>query len=220
MTLRPARRPALALTAVALGGILALAAPSAASAHIHAHADDAVAGASSRVAFSFSHGCDGSATTALVVELPDSVETATPVVDGVWTIERDLGDNGLPTSVTFTAAAPVADGLAATAAMDVVFGADAADTEVAFPITQICETGETAWVEEAAEGQDPHELEAPAPTVAVAAAADGDDHGAHADAADTAGKADGGAPAALWLAGGALAVSIAALAVAVTRRRA
>ncbi|MFS0868000.1 DUF1775 domain-containing protein [Microbacterium sp. 179-B 1A2 NHS] len=239
MTLRSARRSALTLTAVALGGALALAVPMAASAHVHATADGATAGSTSRVEFSFSHGCDGSPTTALVVDLPDTVETATPVVDGVWTVERELADNGLPTSVTYTAVTPIEDGLAASVAMDVVFGSEAADTEVAFPVTQECASGETAWVEVPEEGQDPHELEAPAPTVAVAAAsasdADSDGH-AHADehadtdehaaadadesAATAAAATDDTGVWATWLAGGALAVSVAALAVALIRRRA
>ncbi len=224
MTIRSARRPALALTGVALGGALVLAAPLAASAHVHAHAEGAAAGATSRVDFAFSHGCDGAATTALVFDVPEQVDNVTPVVDGAWTISRELGDNGIPTRVTFTAAAPIEDGLAASVSMDALFSSDAGGTDVAFPVTQLCETGETAWVEIPEEGQDPEELEAPAPTVAVADASAASDagHGGHhaeADAADAEPAASAADPTATWLAGGALLLGAVALVVALLNRR-
>ena len=40
---------------------------------------------------------------------------------------------------------------------------DSAGQVLAFPVVQTCAKGETAWVDLAAEGQDPEELEAPAP---------------------------------------------------------
>lgn len=222
MTLRSSRRSALALTGIALGGALALAVPMAASAHVHAHADGAAAGATSRVEFSFSHGCDGSPTTALVVDVPEGVDNATPVVDGAWSISREIGDDGLATQITYTAVTPVEDGFAASIELDALFGSETGGTEIAFPVTQTCETGETAWVEVAEDGEDPEQLESPAPTVAVAAASDApaDEHGEHTDAADSASAAsDDSAPVATWLAGGALVVSVAALAAALIRRR-
>ena len=42
-----------------------------------------------------------------------------------------------------------------------------------FPTIQTCESGETAWIEIPAEGQDPEELESPAPGVEVVAASRG-----------------------------------------------
>ncbi|WP_394278253.1 DUF1775 domain-containing protein [Microbacterium sp.] len=227
MTVLPARRPALALSALALGGVLLLATPAAASAHVGAHADGATAGATSRVELSFSHGCDGASTTALRVDVPEGIDAVSPIVDGAWTISRTLGDNGIPTQIVYTATAPVEDGLKASVAMDVLFGAETGGTVVAFPVVQECEAGENAWTEIPAEGQDPHELEAPAPTVAVAEAdantADAHaaaDHSTHDTDAAVAESADA-TPAALWLAAGAVVLSIVALSVALlTRRRA
>jgi uncharacterized protein YcnI len=223
MTTRSARRSALTLTGVALGGALVLAAPLAASAHVHVHADGAAAGATSRLEFSFSHGCDGSPTTALVFDVPAGVANVTPVVDGVWTIDRVLGDDGTPTQVTYTAVTPVEDGLAASASFDALFSSDVGGTDIAFPVTQVCETGETAWTQIAEDGQDPDELESPAPVVAVGAASDaaasehGDDHGA-AETAPAAATAES-APVATWLGGGALVLGAAALVVALLNRR-
>lgn len=222
----PARRRARFAAALTLGAALAVAAPLAASAHVHVTPEESAAGASTRLTFSFSHGCDGAPTTALVVTVPEGVDGVTPVYDGAWTVAREVGDDGIPTKVTFTANKPIEDGLSASAAIDVIFASSAADTSVAFPVLQQCSTGETDWAQAAEEGQDPHDLEAPAPVVAVGAVAEqGDDHG-HSDSsdaehtdADAAAPADGSDPVARWLAGGALVAALAALAVTLVRRR-
>lgn len=238
MTTRtPARRTRLAVTGVVAGAALALAAPLAASAHVHVTPEDSAAAATTRLSFSFSHGCDDSPTTALVFDIPDGVDGVTPVLDGAWTISREVGDDGIPTQVTYTAVTPVETGISAAVAMDVIFSSSASGTDVAFPVLQQCVTGETDWSEVAEDGADAESLEAPAPVVAVGAAAETDAHGhaatdEHADADDHAdadadaqdASAQGEAatstdPVALWLGGGAFVVALAALVVALTGRR-
>ena len=49
----------------------ALGAPLAASAHVHVNPGTASAGGTETLTFSFSHGCDGSPTTALAIDIPD-----------------------------------------------------------------------------------------------------------------------------------------------------
>lgn len=231
MTTTRTRRTVLigAVTGVAL----AVGAPLAASAHVHVDPGTASAGATETLTFAFSHGCDGSPTTALVIDIPEGVGNATPVVQGGWTISRELGANGVPTQVTFTSDTPVEDGLKATVALDALFDESAADTSVAFPVTQVCVDGETAWTEFAEEGQDPHDLESPAPVVEVGAvaaegdghgdAAEGDDHADHEDAAaddaTAASSSDAADPVARWLAAGGLVAGIAALVVVLLRGR-
>lgn len=225
-----ARSRRTAALGIAGGLALVIGAPLAASAHVHVDPGTVSAGATETLTFSFSHGCDGSPTTALVIDIPDGVGNATPVVQGGWTIARETGGDGIPTRITYTAATPVEDHLKATVSMDVLFDESAADTTLAFPVTQLCETGETAWTQVAGDGEDPHDLDAPAPVVAVGAAAEEDDHGTAtheagaSDAADAAGTTtDAGAgadPVARWLAGGALAAGLAALLVALLRGRA
>lgn len=228
----PSRRARLSVAGLTLGAALVVAAPLAASAHIHVNPEESVAGASSRLAFTFSHGCDGSPTTALVFTVPDGVDGVTPVFDAGWTVTREVGTDGIPTEVTYTAATPVEDGLSASVAMDVIFASSAADTEVAFPVRQECAAGETDWSQVAEDGEDAHDLESPAPVVAVGAAVEGGDgHGdGHGDAGDDSAEhgdaaADPGAagteadPVARWLSGGALVAAVAALAVALVRRR-
>ncbi|WP_439594286.1 DUF1775 domain-containing protein [Microbacterium sp.] len=220
----------LIITGAVAGALLAVAAPLAASAHVHVDPGEVSAGATETLTFAFSHGCEDSPTTALTVGIPEGVGNATPVVQGGWTITRELGADGVPTSVTYTADAPIESGLKATVSMDVLIDTSAADTTLAFPVVQECVTGATEWTEVAGDGVDPETLEAPAPVVEVGAAvAEGGEHGhgdgaamveedGHEDAAaSTAADAD---PVARWIAGGALVAAIAALIVSLLRRRA
>lgn len=220
--------PRTLLIGSAAGLVLAVGVPLAASAHVHVDPGTASAGATETLTFAFSHGCDGSPTTALVIDIPEGVGNATPIVQGGWTISREAGADGIPTQVTFTSDTPVEDGLKATVSMDVLFEESAADTSVAFPVTQTCVEGETAWTEVAEDGQDPHDLESPAPVVEVGAVADeGDGHGdasgdgehADADADDSTATSAGADPVARPLAAGGLIAGIAALAVVLVRGR-
>ena len=54
-----------------------------------------------------------------MIDIPDGVGNATPVVQGGWTITRELGADGVPTQVTYTSDAPIESGLKATVSLDV-----------------------------------------------------------------------------------------------------
>jgi len=226
-----ARRRTRTVAGLVAGAALVLAAPLAASAHVHVTPDASAAGSTTRLAFSFSHGCEDSPTTSMTITIPQGIDGVQPVLDGAWKISRELSTDGVPTSVTFTAVTPVESGIAASVALDVIFASSAANTSVAFPVLQSCVTGSTDWSQVAAEGQTEDDLASPAPVVAVGAVSTGtgDDHGTsgsgeHADseshgsagAATSASESD---PVARWLSGGALLAALAALAVAVVRRR-
>ncbi len=212
------RRRTRTIAGVIAGAALVLAAPLAASAHVHVSPGESAAGSTTRLAFSFSHGCEDSPTTAVKITIPQGIDGVKPVLDGAWTISRDLNADGIASSVTFTAVKPVESGVAASVALDVIFGSSAAHTSVAFPVLQTCVTGSTDWAEVASAGQTESDLKAPAPVVAVGAvAADAGAHGhGSTDAAAPASEAD---PVARWLSGGALIAAIAALVVALVRRR-
>jgi uncharacterized protein YcnI len=229
-------RPRRIVIGATAGLALAIGAPLAASAHVHVDPATAAAGDTETLTFSFSHGCDGSPTTALAIDIPDGVGNATPVVQGGWTITRELGSDGVPTRVVYTADAPVEDGFKAAVSMDVLLTEATAGATLAFPVTQTCAAGETAWTQIAEDGEDPHDLDAPAPLVEVGAVADeadsGHDAGEAADAEHSshegaASDADAGGaasvasadPVARWLAAGGLAAAIAALVVVLVRGR-
>ncbi|MEZ5214688.1 MAG: DUF1775 domain-containing protein [Microbacterium sp.] len=104
-----------------------------------------------------------------MITIPEGVDGVTPVVDGAFTISRELGDDGVPTQVTYTAVTPIESGTSATVSLDVIFASSAANSSVAFPVLQKCVVGETDWSEVAADGQTEDDLQAPAPVVAVGA---------------------------------------------------
>jgi len=139
------------------------------------------------------HGCDGKATNEVQIKLPEGFISAKPMVKPGWKIEIIEGDyqksydnhgkqvksgpveirfkNGeLPDNFydTFTVYGKVADGDPATG--------------LAFPTVQLCGAdAKVAWDQIPAPGQDPHELDGPAPVLALVAAEDPHaGHGAHA----------------------------------------
>lgn len=184
----PARSPRRrfgmrAAAAVLASAALVVAAPLAAQAHVTATPDTATAGGYGTLTFAFSHGCDGSPTTALEITIPEGMSSVSPTIAPGWDIDvqRD-GEDGPVSLVTYTAQEPVADGLRATVVLGVQYAENTAGETLAFPVNQVCEVGNTDWAEIAEEGVDPHSLEAPAPVVTVGEATS-DEHGSdHSDA--------------------------------------
>ncbi|MBF0815884.1 DUF1775 domain-containing protein [Microbacterium paludicola] len=198
---------------------LVLAAPLAASAHVTVTPDAPVAGGYDVLTFAFGHGCDGSPTTALQIDMPDGLDSVTPTIEPGWSIDVQRDEqNGLVSQVTYTADEPVADDRRATIELSVKYAEDAADT-LAFPVEQVCAEGSTSWSELVAEGEDPHSVDHPAPTVTLGVAAAGHDAEAAAApeaSAETELAAD---PLPLALGGAGLAAGLAALVVAVLALR-
>lgn len=154
------RRTGVLITGATAGLLLAVAAPLAASAHVTVTPDAASAGAYSVLTFAFSHGCEDSPTTSLTIDIPEGVDALAPQIEPGWTIEAVGADAGIPTQVIYTADAPVENGLRATVTMQAKFAEDTEGETLAFPVVQSCVEGETAWVDLAADGEDPHELDA------------------------------------------------------------
>lgn len=229
-----ARRLTLPLVGAAAGIALAVATPLAASAHVTVTPDSATAGGSGVLTFAFSHGCEGSPTTALRIELPEGITSVTPTIAPGWRIDVErggAGHDGLVEHVTYTADDPVPSGYRAAVELSVGFGEDTAGETLAFPVTQICEQGEVAWAEVAEDGVDPHSLDAPAPLVAVAAADEADaghaGHGSGPTAADETDAPAAAAPrsaapvvfGAAGLGAGVAALAVSLVALARTRKR-
>lgn len=95
---------------------------------------------------------------------------------------------------------------------------------LAFPVVQQCVEGATEWTQLAEKGEDPHDLDAPAPVVSVTETAAGDhgEHGAAAAADETPATSPATDPVGIVLGTGGLIAGLAALVVAVLayRRRA
>ncbi|HEX6366002.1 MAG TPA: YcnI family protein [Agromyces sp.] len=167
------RHARLTIAGLAGGALLALAVPSVAHAHVSVTPSSTAAGSSSVLTFAFSHGCDGSPTTALTFDIPESIESVSPTMHPGWTIEK-VADGDRTAQVVYTAVTPVEDGFRDTVELSVRLPEDAAGETLAFPVLQTCATGETDWNEVAEEGE--VEPESPAPTILVTEAT-GDEHG-------------------------------------------
>lgn len=173
-------RPTLAL--------LALAAPSAASAHIVMSPNEAAAGGYYAGAFRVSHGCAGSATTVLRMEIPPALTTVRPQLKPGWTIAIERRPLAQPVRqedgrmLTQGVAAITWRGRLEDAYFD-TFGLSmklpAAAGPLHFPVVQTCEQGETRWTERAAEGAAWNSVPHPAPVLTVAPAAPADPHAGH-----------------------------------------
>ncbi|HVZ28896.1 MAG TPA: YcnI family protein [Asticcacaulis sp.] len=139
-----------------------LAVPMAASAHISFVATDVQPGARAVEALRVSHGCDGSATTALRVEIPESVTVAKPQAKPGWTITVEhtalktpiKGEGGKTvtdrvSAITWTGQLP--DDEFDDFAVMLALPKDA--KPVYFPAMQTCEKGSAAWTDIPAAGQ-------------------------------------------------------------------
>lgn len=182
MTANTARRlPLRAALGLAAAG-LAFAVPAAAQAHVTASAADTTAGAYTVVTFSVPHGCDGSATTKVAIDLPEGVDEVTPTRNPYYDVttkrekladpEADADGNEVTerdAQVVYTAKTPLPDGERDSFELSLQIPEDAAGTTLTFPTTQTCEKGETAWTQVPKKGQSEDDLESPAPSVSVAA---------------------------------------------------
>jgi len=208
-------------TAAAAGGAAALllTAAGGASAHVGVTPDKTAAGSYALLTFGVPHGCDASGTTKVAITLPQELNDAQPTVNPNWTVEKvteqladpkKLADGTAITKrtsqIVYTAKTPLAHELRDALVLSVKLP-DTAGTTLYFPTLQSCETGQTDWSEIAKDGQDPHSLEAPAPSITVTEAAGANGHGeAAATASHTAASpsterasvTDSGADARSW----------------------
>ena len=177
-------------TAAATGGAAALllAGAGGAAAHVGVTPDKTDANSYALLTFGIPHGCEESGTTKVAITLPAELNDAQPTVNPNWTVEKvteqlpgpkQLADGSSITKrtsqIVYTAKQPLPHELR-----------DAAGTTLYFPTLQTCETGQTDWSQVAKDGEDPHSLEAPAPSFTVTAAA-GSGHGAPASTQHAAG---------------------------------
>ncbi len=195
--LSPIRR-ALTATAVAGGtAALMLAGMSGAAAHVGATPDKTAANSYALVTFGIPHGCDTFGTTKVTITLPSELNDAQPTVNPNWTVEKveeqlpepKTLDNG--TSITkrtsqivYTAKAPLDPHLRDALVLSMKLP-DTPGKTLYFPTLQNCEQGQTDWSEMPAEGQDPHALKSPAPSVTVTEAV-ADEHAGHGAATEDA----------------------------------
>jgi uncharacterized protein YcnI len=195
---------ALASTGLGLGLLLAVAVPLSASAHVSVTPASTAAGSYTVLTFAVPHGCDGSATTTIAIDIPETIASVTPTVNTNWDVAKVMTPLATPSTsahgetstervgqVVYTAKTPLADGYRDTFALSLQLPADAAGTTLDFPVLQTCETGSTNWNETPADGADEDSVEHPAPRIAVTDAVEAE-AAASTDAAGSAADSDSG----------------------------
>ncbi|MBF4766958.1 YcnI family protein [Nocardioides agariphilus] len=210
---------------LALGATLALAAP--ASAHVTISASSTTAGAFTVLTLSVPHGCEGSPTTRLTVQIPEAITAVTPTRNALWDVDKEVEKLDPPVTdahgneitervatVTYTAKAPLPDGYRDAFELSLQLPDEEGSTLV-FPTIQTCEEGEAAWIEVPADGQSEDDLGLPAPSVTITGA-EVDHHGSE-EAEDDSGE---GHDLGAWgLGAGVLGVLLGGFALVQARRR-
>ena len=169
-------RPARLVAGLGAGLGLAVAVSATAAAHVSIEESEVTAGSSAIITLAFSHGCEGSPTTEVRIQMPETIPTVSPTINANWDVEKVTEALDTPvegahgeqitervSEVVYTARTPVEDGFRDTFELSVNIPEDAAGQTLYFPTIQTCETGESAWIEIPAEGEDHDELESPAP---------------------------------------------------------
>jgi periplasmic copper chaperone A len=172
--------------------LAALAVPGMAQAHVFLEQTEEPADGYPILDFVVPHGCDGSPTTSLSVQFPESVPTVTPEAVPGWEITTKDGPKdevelfgetiteGV-SEVTWTATGePLADEQLLRFGAEAKLPATEGET-IYFPAIQKCEEGQIRWIQIPAEGEDPESLESPAPALPLTAP-EGDEHGGMTDA--------------------------------------
>ncbi|MFI9507662.1 YcnI family protein [Nocardia sp. NPDC052566] len=175
-----------------------------ASAHVTVDGPGAIQGKYSVVTFRVPDESETANTTALTVSLP-AVKSARPEAIPGWTAKVERNDKKEVTAVTWTADAGSVGVLPGQFQRFVVsLGPLPAQDTVTFPAKQTYSDGKiVSWDQPA--GKDGAEPEHPAPTLTLAAAKGGDEHGADTSAAK---KSESSDNTARWLGGAGLALGL------------
>ncbi|GAA1713287.1 hypothetical protein GCM10009809_06780 [Isoptericola hypogeus] len=183
------------MSGLAAAGLVALGSTPA-MAHVTITPSTTAAGATAVLRVEIPHGCDGSATTAVSVRMPEEVSGVTASDTDRWAVHQAA--DGL----TYATDEPLPDGANDVVEFSVRLPDDAGATLV-FPVVQQCESGEAAWTEVAEHGEGHDSLDMPAPVVVVTAGdpkpasteADADAHAEASTEADADAEASAGADA-------------------------
>jgi uncharacterized protein YcnI len=167
----------VAAAACGVGVALVLVSAGPAGAHVTPDKDEVPAGSYNEVTLTVPHGCEESPTRSIAVEIPEGLQSVTPMIHPGWEIEvatepldepiESEGDEEITertSMVTFTAESgnELPDGFRD--AFTIGFKAPETPGEwLFFKTVQTCVEGETAWIEEyTGEGEEP---EHPSPAV-------------------------------------------------------
>lgn len=159
-----------------IAAAVAMASCEAALAHVTVRPADAPADSYAHLTFTVPHGCNGSATTALRIRLPEGILSVKPQMKPGWNVDIKIrkleapvqGPHGKTVTdvveeITWRGG-PLPDNLYDTFGL-VVRLPDKAGQSLYFPAEQTCEQGSQGWTEIPQAKQASDKLRAPAPVV-------------------------------------------------------
>lgn len=147
----------------------------AASAHVTLETQQAPAASIYKAVFRVPHGCQGSATVKVRVQIPEGVIAVKPMPKPGWALETVKGKYekaydyyGTPTSegvreIVWSGGRLPDEFYDEFIARVYLTGDLAADTTLYFPVVQECEQGADRWIEIPAQGKTADDYETPAP---------------------------------------------------------
>ncbi|MGR2663574.1 MULTISPECIES: YcnI family protein [Chromobacterium] len=161
-----------------------LTASGSALAHVTLETPTAASGSYYKGVLKIGHGCNGSPTTAISVELPEGVRLAQPMPKAGWEVEvsksavKPFDNYGRKVSEDVSRITWKGGKLPSNFYDEFVFQAKIAAQpgKLYFKVKQQCEQGETNWAEIPAAGQDAHDLKSPAAELTVTAGVAGHHH--------------------------------------------
>ena len=153
------RNAARLLAVPAAAGLITLGLAGPASAHVTVTPENTAAGSFTVVTMSVPHGCDGSPTTKVAIQIPEDILAVTPTRNPYYDVAKKIEKLPEPVtdahgnevtervaSVEYTAKTPLPDGERDAFELSLQLPEKAGET-LAFPAVQTCEKGETAWTE-------------------------------------------------------------------------
>jgi periplasmic copper chaperone A len=166
------------LIAAVLFGSALVSAPHMLAAHVTLESQEAASNASYKAVLRVGHGCDGKPTTAIRVQIPDGVIAVKPMPKAGWQVdtvkekyERPYDYFGSELTEGVRQIAWTGGELRDDFYDEFVFVGRLTEFEpgtvLNFPTVQECAGGVHRWIEIPATGQDPNELEEPAPQLTI-----------------------------------------------------
>lgn len=136
-------------------------------AHVSLETPTAEAGSYYKAVLRIPHGCDGTATNSITIQLPNKFLLAKPMPKAGWILDVSNVSAGNVAEIKFSG------GHLPDAFYDeFIFRgkiAAPAGSILYFKVAQVCDKGHIDWFDIPAEGQDEHALEAPAAALKITA---------------------------------------------------
>jgi uncharacterized protein YcnI len=160
-----------------IGFVAAALAASSAIAHVTLENRQATPASYYKAVFAVPHGCAGSATVKVRVQIPEGVIAVKPMPKPGWTVETTKGKystsyelHGATISegvreVTWSGGKLADDNYDEFVLATFLTGSLKPNTTLYFPVVQECEQGVSRWIEIPQEGKPAHDSKSPAPGV-------------------------------------------------------